>query len=63
MHNLKVGVIGTSKKIDERRLPIHPKHLSRIPKELREQLIFEKGYGSPFGISDEEIASLSGGGY
>lgn len=61
MHKLKVGVIGTSKKIDERRLPIHPKHLSRIPKELREQLIFEEGYGAPFGISDEEIASLSGG--
>jgi len=61
MHSLKVGVIGTSKKIDERRLPIHPKHLSRIPKKLREQLIFEEGYGAPFGISDEEIASLTGG--
>ena len=61
MYSLKVGVIGTSKKIDERRLPIHPKHLSRIPKELREQLIFEEGYGAPFGISDEEIASLTGG--
>lgn len=61
MHKLKVGVIGTSKKVDEKRLPIHPKHLDRIPKELREQLIFEKGYGSPFGISDEEIAAQTGG--
>ena len=61
MNRLKVGVIGTSKKIDERRLPIHPKHLSRIPETLRKQLIFEEGYGAPFGISDKEIASLSGG--
>ena len=61
MNSLKVGVIGTSKKIDERRFPIHPKHLSRIPKVLREQLIFEKGYGELFGASDEEIAELTGG--
>lgn len=61
MHNLKVGVIGTSKKTDERRLPIHPNHLVRIPKKLREQLIFEEGYGAPFGIPDDEIAAITGG--
>lgn len=61
MNKLKVGVIGTSKKTDERRLPIHPHHLSRIPEYLRKQLIFEEGYGIPFDISDEEIASLTGG--
>jgi alanine dehydrogenase len=57
----KVGVIGSSKKIDERRFPIHPEHLSRIPEILRSQLIFEQGYGEPFGISDAEITALSGG--
>ena len=61
MNNLKVGVIGTSKKEDEQRYPIHPAHLSRIPEELRKQLIFEKGYGIPFGITDQEIASQTGG--
>ncbi|RXJ86515.1 N(5)-(carboxyethyl)ornithine synthase [Arcobacter sp. CECT 8985] len=61
MHKLKIGVIGTSKKIDEKRLPIHPKHLSRIPKELREQLIFEEGYGASLGISDNEISLLCAG--
>lgn len=61
MNTLKVGVIGTSKKIDERRLPIHPEHLMRIPEALRRQLIFEEGYGEPFGISDAEIAAQSGG--
>ena len=42
---LKMGVIGTSKKEDERRFPIHPEHLSRLPENIRKQLIFEKGYG------------------
>ena len=61
MNKLSLGVIGTSKKTDERRLPIHPEHLSRIPEQLRNQLIFEENYGAPFGISDTEIAAQSGG--
>jgi alanine dehydrogenase len=61
MNALRVGVIGTSRKVDERRFPIHPGHLSRIPEDLRRQLIFEKGYGIPFGIADSEIAALTGG--
>jgi len=61
MNKLTMGVIGTSKKEDERRFPIHPGHLSRVPETLRRQLIFEQGYGRAFGISDSEIASLTGG--
>lgn len=61
MDTLRVGVIGTSKKEDERRFPIHPEHLSRIPEALRRQLIFEEEYGAPFGISDAEISALTGG--
>lgn len=57
----KMGVIGTSKKVDERRVPIHPEHLNRLPESIRKQLIFEKGYGAAFNIEDEEIASLTGG--
>ncbi|MDX8381054.1 MAG: N(5)-(carboxyethyl)ornithine synthase [Ghiorsea sp.] len=55
------GVIGTSRMENEQRVPIHPKHLSRLPKQLRQQLIFEKGYGEPFAISDAEIAAQTGG--
>lgn len=58
---LKMGVIGTSKKEDERRVPIHPVHLKRLPESIRRQLIFEKGYGTPFNIDDEEIAEQTGG--
>ena len=58
---LKIGVIGTSKKPNERRVPIHPDHLRRLPEEVRSQLIFEEGYGTPFNIEDDEIAALSCG--
>ena len=61
MNKLTFGVIGTSKKVDEQRVPIHPDHLPRLPEEYRKQLIFEEGYGAPFGVSDSEIASQTGG--
>ncbi|MFT6711904.1 MAG: N5-(carboxyethyl)ornithine synthase, partial [Arenicella sp.] len=61
MSNLTLGVIGTSKKKYERRYPIHPEHLSRIPEVYRRQLIFEEGYGTPFGLTDSEISDQTGG--
>ena len=61
MNKLKFGVIGTSRKEDERRIPIHPEHLIRLPEQIRRQLIFEEGYGTPFSISDSEMSEQSGG--
>ncbi len=61
MSKLELGVIGTSRKADERRVPIHPEHLPRLPEETRRQLIFEEGYGAPFDITDSEIANQTGG--
>jgi len=61
MSKLTLGVIGTSKKEDEQRVPIHPDHLPRIPEEYRRQLIFEEGYGAPFGVSDSDLANQTGG--
>ena len=61
MSELLLGVIGTSKKQDERRFPIHPEHFPRIPEDIRRRLIFEEGYGEPFGITDSHIASQTGG--
>jgi alanine dehydrogenase len=61
MKRLTLGVIGTSRKEDERRVPIHPEHLSRLSEDIRKQLIFEKGYGKPFGLSDEFFESQTGG--
>jgi N5-(carboxyethyl)ornithine synthase len=61
MNKLKFGVIGTSRKEDERRIPIHPEHLMRLPEQIRRQLIFEEGYGIPFNITDSEMSDQSGG--
>jgi alanine dehydrogenase len=61
MQKLTLGVIGTSKKEDEKRVPIHPDHLSRLPEDILKQLIFEKGYGEPFGLSDDFFIAQAGG--
>ncbi len=61
MKKLTLGVIGTSGKEDEKRVPVHPEHLLRLPEEIRKQLIFEKGYGKPFGLEDDFFISRSGG--
>lgn len=61
MNKLTFGVIGTSNKEDERRVPIHPDHLSRLNETYRKKLVFEVGYGEAFGLSDAEIAAQTGG--
>lgn len=59
-HPLTLGVLASTRKPDERRLPIHPLHLDRIAPELRRQLIVEEGYGERFGLSDAHVASRVG---
>ena len=61
MKNKSLGVIGTSRKEDEKRVPIHPDHLLRLPENIRKQLIFEKGYGAPFGLDDNYFVAQTGG--
>ncbi|MBY5162665.1 N(5)-(carboxyethyl)ornithine synthase [Salsipaludibacter albus] len=56
MERLTIGVVGTTRKPDERRRPVHPAHLDRIDVAVREHLLFERGYGEPFGVEDDEIA-------
>ena len=58
---LKLGIIGTSNKEQEKRVPIHPDHFSRLPEQFRRQLIVEQGYGERFRMSDAEIAAMTGG--
>lgn len=52
---LTLGVIGTSRKPDERRVPIHPAHFERLPAELRGRVSIERGYGERFGVADDEL--------
>ncbi len=56
-----IGIIGSSRKPDERRVPVHPDHLRRLPESVRRRLVFETGYGAPFDMSDRDIAAQSGG--
>ena len=57
---LRLGVLATSRKPDEKRLPIHPSHLERIDADLRAQIMLERGYGERFGIPDAQLAPLVG---
>lgn len=61
MDPITFGVVSTSRKTDERRLPIHPGHLERIDADLRERILLERGYGERFGLSDAQLEPLVGG--
>lgn len=59
-NGLSLGVIATSQKTDERRLPIHPMHFERIEERFRKRMMVETGYGLACGIEDEQLAPLVG---
>jgi alanine dehydrogenase len=61
MDQLVLGVLSKSGKENEWRLPLHPSHLDRIDKDLRERIFLEHGYGERFGVSDERLAESVGG--
>ena len=56
---LSLGVIGTSAKENEHRLPIHPEHLSRLSPEIAARTTLEHGYAAHFGVSDADLATLT----
>ena len=61
MDLLSAGVVATSLKPDERRLAIHPAHIERISPVVRRRLYLERGYGTRFGFSDDQLEPLVGG--
>jgi hypothetical protein len=58
---LSLGVLARSRKANERRLPIHPLHFSRIDRRFRQRIFREHGYGEEFGATDDALAELVGG--
>ena len=56
MDQLSLGVLATSSKENELRLPIHPQHFDRIDADLRSRIVLERGYGERYGVSDEHLA-------
>ena len=61
MDQLTLGVVAHSRKADERRLPIHPRHIERIDADLRDRIYLEHGYGEAFGVPDEQLKGLVAG--
>jgi alanine dehydrogenase len=59
-NTLTLGVLASTRKPAERRLPIHPLHFERIEPEVRRNIILEHGYGERFGISDAHLSTLVG---
>jgi alanine dehydrogenase len=53
---LSLGFIAESRKENERRLALHPRHVERIPADLRERIFVERGYGERFGVPDAQLA-------
>ena len=58
---LTLGVMGRSRKENERRLALHPDHLRDVPERLRPTIFLEQGYGEPFGLPDDRLAPWVGG--
>ena len=58
---LGLGIIGSSSKENEHRLPIHPEHLTRIPEALRRRITLEHGYGARFRFADSDLAGSVAG--
>ncbi|MCR1786689.1 N(5)-(carboxyethyl)ornithine synthase [Nocardioides carbamazepini] len=52
---LGLGVIGSSAKENEHRLPIHPDHIPALDADLRARITLEHGYGARFGVDDASL--------
>ena len=61
MSGLRLGILGSSSKENEFRLPIHPKHVERIDEDLRARIVLEHGYGLRYGVPDDQLAPLVAG--
>ena len=58
---MRVGLIGTSLRENERRAPIHPRHFATLAADVRSALVVETGYGERFGMRDAELAPFVAG--
>ncbi len=61
MTHLDLGVIAHTSKENERRLPLHPRHLERLTNAVRPHVFLEEGYGENFSYSDDELRPFVGG--
>ena len=58
---LSLGVVGSSAKENEHRLPLHPDHLAALDADLRASITLETGYGVRFGYADADLSGIVAG--
>ena len=58
---LRLGVVGTSAKENEHRLPLHPEHLPGLDADIRARITLEHGYGERFGVTEDDLGSVVAG--
>lgn len=58
---IKLALVGSTYKENERRVPLHPADLCKIDPETRKYVYIERGYGENFRVSDEEMAPYVAG--
>lgn len=61
MSLMSLGVLASSRKENEFRLPLHPAHLDRIAADVRGRIFLEQGYGERFGVADDTLGPLVAG--
>lgn len=57
---LTLGLLAGSTMENERRLPLHPRHLDRIDRDLRARMIVERGYAAEFQLEPGYVESRVG---
>ncbi len=55
---MRLGLVRTSLKENERRLPIYPEHFPRLPLQVRQHTVLEASYGAAFGYNDSYFTGL-----
>lgn len=60
-HSMSIGILAHSRKENEHRLPIHPRHFADIEPRLRPFIRLEHGYGRRFGVTDADLLPWVGG--
>ena len=55
MSGLKLGLVANTGKEHEKRVPVHPAHLPLLDSGIRSRLFLESGYGTWFGMTDDDL--------
>lgn len=56
---MKIGIISTSSKKNERRYPLHASHIKTLTKEQLNNLIFEEGYPGLEQVDHQKLTTLT----